>query len=257
MKVLFFNLLKGIPELEREERCIAFLRKQNIDICGLAELNGWEDGNRLSIFARRAGFNYSVLGKSRQSNYHVGLLAKYPLKPRVVTANLRNAILHADISLPKRKVSLVILHLHPKGEDERLQEWQAIRPEVGREGTLLLGDFNALSPMDQYPLNLLSDFQEKGLTKFGTTFLRRELIQQIINDGFVDTLGVFSQRMIPTIPTPLNVDQDHCAPLRLDYIFCSRDIQQFLLSASVIRTTETDFLSDHYPVLAEFSFHNH
>ena len=259
MKILFLNVYQGIPEPEREEQIRAFLKRENPDVCGLAELNGWEKNTRFASFAQKAGFPYHLLSLSSQSSYHVGLLAKYPLERKALAGSFRNAALAARIVLPEKKITAIVLHLHPRSEDDRLSELQNILtpdPHHYHHSTLLLGDFNALSPEDEYPPEMLSLLKNKGITKFGISSLRKEVIQKTREAGFVDTARHFSPLFTPTAPTHFITDPAHALPCRLDYIFCTEDLVPFLKAASTLRTPETNMLSDHYPVRAELSFHN-
>lgn len=57
-----------------------------------------------------------------------------------------------------------------------------------------------------------------------------------------------------TVPTAINEDPYHVAPMRLDYILSTDEFAQFLSYAHVDNSNRTQQLSDHLPVLAEFCF---
>jgi hypothetical protein len=56
---------------------------------------------------------------------------------------------------------------------------------------------------------------------------------------------------LPSVPTPINFDQSHAAPMRLDYMLATDTVFEFeVLSCSIIHSADTHSLSDHYPIVA-------
>jgi exonuclease III len=118
-----------------------------------------------------------------------------------------------------------------------------------------MGDMNSLSPQDPYDENVvLSEMHKVGLDKFGKGKLRYEVIKKILDFGFADSLKQFWANFEYSVPTVFNIDEAHFTKLRLDYIFVTRNLLPYLLKSEVIRTEETNQLSDHFPVAAEFNF---
>jgi exodeoxyribonuclease-3 len=115
-----------------------------------------------------------------------------------------------------------------------------------------MGDLNTLSPQDEYDQNkLLLSLRHKNIKKFGIKQLQIKVIPRLLEAGFTDTLKHYSNKLEPTIPTSLNSDKDHVIPLRLDYIFVSKNLLPFLSHAEIIKREQTDQVSDHFPIFAE------
>ncbi|MBT5396148.1 MAG: hypothetical protein HOJ63_06470, partial [Flavobacteriaceae bacterium] len=63
-----------------------------------------------------------------------------------------------------------------------------------------------------------------------------------------------------TFPTPALIDKYNYTPqtivqnrVRIDYILASPALAKYCIEAKIFNQKETDMLSDHYPILAEFS----
>ena len=117
-----------------------------------------------------------------------------------------------------------------------------------------MGDFNSLSPLDKYDdAKILASMKQVGIGKFGRGKLRKEVIQKVMDAGFIDTIKEFSKTFEYSVPTMYCKDKNHFADLRLDYLFITRPLVDSLKNARIIRTEETNQLSDHFPLLAEFA----
>ena len=78
-------------------------------------------------------------------------------------------------------------------------------------------------------------------------------IEAVLGHGFIDVVA--SQRSadspyVGTFPTRLIDDKDHGPDRRIDFIFVSRNLQESVLSAGILRDATTEVLSDHIPVVA-------
>jgi len=127
---------------------------------------------------------------------------------------------------------------------------------------VLAGDFNGFSPADRNHY----DSDERLVPFFRQLDARiaddRNLndgrldyggIQTILDGGFVDVVAARrtpGEGFIGTFPTPLVNDADHGSSRRLDYIFVSTNLADRVTKAAIIRTEQTEMLSDHLPVTA-------
>ena len=57
-----------------------------------------------------------------------------------------------------------------------------------------------------------------------------------------------------TVPSKMNEDSYHAAPMRIDYILATENISAGCTEAFVDKTDETETISDHFPVIATFCF---
>jgi len=256
MKTLYINIYEGCQEPERFERLVRFVKKINPYFLGLSELNHWQDNNyqKLKEFEKRSGYK-SVAFADATSGYNLGIFSNQKnTYKKVITQGFKTGMIRTDFEYKNKDLCLIITHLHSKNEDLRLKELEKIFGNVPKDKPcLLMGDLNSLSPQDAYDEeNILRFMKSINSSKFGTTSIRREVIKKIENFGFVDCVKKFSKKFEYSVPAPYNKDQEHFQKLRLDYFFANKKLAKFLKSAQIIRNKETDQLSDHYPIMAEF-----
>lgn len=165
---------------------------------------------------------------------------------------------------------MIVTHLDPHDAEMRLSEAHHIDRQ-GREHPLLLvfGDLNALSPRDRefydrdHLLTALLSTPELKRKFVYTDYDGEEAIDYRVMEKFfvggrlVDVTASDEREeghLERTVPTAINEDPYHVAPMRLDYILSTDEFAQFLSYAHVDNTNRTQHLSDHLPVLAEFCF---
>jgi len=256
MKILYLNILKGCQEPKRYRRLVDFVKAEAPDICGFCEANGWDENNedRAKDFSREANFHSYVLGLSPRTKYHTVLFFKNanPYE-RKRNENFRNAVVEVRL-VGKKSLRILLVHFSPYEEDNRMAELKNLLQEDISENTILLGDLNALSPQDNYnQTEVLAGMKTAGIIKFGKDRLRFNVIQNTLDNGFIDAVKKFHPGFEYSVPTAYNRDKEHFTKLRLDYIFVSPDLVKSLQFAEIIRNPETEQLSDHYPVVAGFN----
>jgi exonuclease III len=165
-----------------------------------------------------------------------------------------------------------VLHLTVKGWRERLLEAariiaQAKASMLAGRHTLVLGDFNALSPLDrayyaEHPG--VQDYQrlcdrERGWAGTNDGELDFSVMESFAAAGLVDLVAQRTQAARPFLsyPTPLlEADPSSGSHLgrgmRIDYILASPKLAERCSFAGVINDDATSLQSDHYPVMAEF-----
>ncbi|MDP2932569.1 MAG: endonuclease/exonuclease/phosphatase family protein [bacterium] len=259
MKILYLNILKGCPEAVRLERIVDFVKKQNPDVLGLSELNNWDknDCAILESFKAQTGLSHCVFANSINTSYHLALFSKSTsssIEPPIQT--FRNAAVGVSVFSGPEPLQIFLFHLSPINEDSRLLELETLFQKIKlNKPAILIGDMNSLSPQDDYKKQeVLAQMKQTGIKKFGAESLRFEAIQKILDYGFIDAVKKFHSGFEYSVPTPYNRDKEHFTKLRLDYIFVSPDLEKNLKSAEIIRDIETNQLSDHFPVAAEFDF---
>ncbi len=255
MMVLYLNVLEGCQEQDRFEKIINFVKKENPDVLGLSELNDWDknDFSRLKEFQERTKLSNVSFCVSK-SGYHLALFSKFKIQqPTTNNADFRNGEVTGNLEINGKNIFVILTHLNPGTEDERLDEIKIILQQIkDKENVILMGDMNSLSPHDDYEDFVLDEIKKRKITKFGENKLRRDVITKVESFGFVDLVKIFSSNFEFSVPSPITPEKDklmhHFTKLRLDYIFVKRLSPNF---AKIIRDKETDLLSDHYPVVAE------
>ena len=256
-KIIYINLYEGCKEKNKFLKVINFIKKERPDILGLSELNQWDKNNfsKLNKFKKQIDLNHSIFCKA-SSGYNLGLFSKYKLTDRVIISkNFKTGMIKASISIKNKKLSIILTHLHSMGEDLRLKEIDIIKNYVNKkEKVIFMGDLNSLSSKDNYnEPRLLKAMKKIKSNKFGERILRKEAIDKITKLGFIDSVRKFSKSFEYSVPTKYNKDQNHFGRLRLDYIFITKNLFKKLSKAKIIRTKETNQLSDHFPVVAEIN----
>ena len=77
--------------------------------------------------------------------------------------------------------------------------------------------------------------------------LECKAIKAVRRVGLQDTFTLLNKKWDYTIPTDV-LSKKKESGIRIDYIFCSSDIN--VLDASIIKNSWTEKASDHYPVTA-------
>ncbi len=245
MKVLYLNLYEGVRERERFERIISFINEEDPDIVVLVELEGWMDGEdrKVDLFLERTGFSFFSFNK--------GNVALFSKKPLLKTIGIRHGVMKVYLT---ENFSFIVAHLNHRDEESRLEEVKDILENTNfDESSILIGDLNSLSPLDNYEEEqLIKHFKTINLKKFGVEKLRFDVQKKIIDFGLIDTVKRFSSSFEYSVPTKFNKDPNHAAKLRLDYLYVTPNLMSKLKYSKIIRTEETEMLSDHFPIVAEF-----
>lgn len=256
---MVYNIYQGGGE--RLQNIATVVRRENPDILGVLEANGWSDNGQRTLrsYSEAIGLPYYFLSKSN-TEYDLALFSKE--QPIAITAHrehVHHSVISAEFSFSDHDPILITLvHLNPFNEDARVAELQKLATMLAEhktKKTVLMGDFNLISPHDPYNHQaLLATLQAQGIKKFGETALRFDAFHVLESTGFRDAMALTNQPFAPTVPTPANADYAHAAPLRLDYIFVSPALITSLTAAHVITAPPADRASDHYPLVADFNW---
>lgn len=250
MRIASYNLYEGAQHTRTELE--EFVAKQKLDVLCLQEANGWADGSpsQLEEFARVTGLNFQVYGDSN-TRFKLATFSKTPITNSTVhTDGLWHSAIHSVVQLDDAPLHIWNVHLNPGTEDARLAEANLLMSLVDpNEHNLITGDFNSLSRSDRYPGELIYDLAARGIAKFGTTNLHYDVTDFFTKAGMVDIAASLDQRS-NTVPTPANEDASHAAELRLDYMFATQGLARVIKEIAVIKTSLTDVISDHYPIVA-------
>lgn len=254
-KLLHWNVLDGGSR--RLDGICAFLRGGAYDVVTLNELNGF-DSAKLRAWGARCGLPHSQL--LAKSAYHLGILSRHPLT--VVKAETGSPWAHGLLCVRVLGLQLCVTHLNPHDSTKRTAEARRIVSGLPRrEGFMLMGDLNTLSPLDEsahaaaglleqvghgpYARQLSRKFLERG----GTRIDYRPM-ETLLRGGLHD-VGVDGGH---SVPTKINADHMHFAMLRLDYCLVNAHLRErcgagaHAPHAQLVRNGETDALSDHYPL---------
>ena len=269
LKIMTYNVLTGFDwnqDSTRGTNLIEWVNKHKPDVLALQEMNGFTP-ERLAIFAKKWGHDYSAIAKT--DGYPVAITSNQPI---IIKEKLIEGLWHGMLHCETHGIDFFVVHLSPADWKFRRKEANLISDKI--EATagetdkyIVLGDFNAHSPFDsefnkKFPYQL--ERYRKGDAK-GTN--------KNLNEGDYDysVLSIFlslslidvAEKHVPlyertTCPTPLNVprwltaEEMDKTKHRIDFILVSPELAQKCNGAWIFNGEENYYLSDHYPVMAEF-----
>lgn len=269
LKIITYNIWNGFDwgkDNARHDRFLQWVKDQSPDVMALQELCGYTE-EKLKEDASSWGHPYSVLLKTK--GYPVGITSS---KPIALKEKLLEGLWHGMLHVKTHDINFFVVHLSPADYAFRMRETAIITERVQavkEEAYIILGDFNAVSPMDA-DLNLV---KSSLLNRYRQGDARNEKYNNL-RDGEWD-YGVMSgflalpaidvcHRLIPSperysFPVPILIGQyyddiDHIkrSRHRIDYIMVSPELAQKCVKAEIFHNERTDDLSDHYPVSVSF-----
>lgn len=235
------------------------IQKAQPNLLGLSEAVRWyeNDRARLTEISNSTQLPFTFYGKAN-TKYDLSFLASHPpVHIEAIHEGFHHAIIKAVYNpAPLGELAIFIVHLDPRSENERVEEIRRlITLAKPYQHTILAGDFNSLSQDDPYDrTELLETLHTKQIIKFGSDTLRFDCIAMLESHGFLDSRKILNIPFYTTVPTSINNDPMHAAPLRLDYIFITTSLKSFLSASAPIKNEFTETASDHYPIFADFTF---
>lgn len=261
MKIISFNVLKGglkgISFPNRLSRIIQVIKQSRADIVGIQEGCTWDrhDFQILKSVSKQTGYPFFEIsiGNTTDSGfqYNTIFLSKYVLKSsKRFSHEFRNSALEVTIDADFGPLALFNVHLTPKKEIERKKEIDIIIKRAQKyNNSIILGDLNSLSSDDYNIITLPDLFNEKQKSKFLTEGeISFFIIPVLQKNGYTDVFALKKKNTIMTVPTESNVDIEHETPLRLDYIWVSKNITKHIRTCGIIKNKTTEHASDHYPI---------
>lgn len=254
LRIAHYNIFSGGGE--RLDKIKEVITLMSPDVCCVLEAAGWEENlSFYEAYCKQMGFSYFYFSKAN-SRHNIAVFSKLQLIVSSVTESIKHVIVKAVIDEGDQKgTALFFLHLSPVSEDARLLEVAALLNSIDHKiPTLVLGDFNSLSPFDQYKKeSLLHSFKQKNITKYGTDVLRFDVIPKMESSGFVDVFRYLKKGFEYSVPTAMNTDPNHEMKLRIDYVFANDCVLDQIISTDFEKGTLTDSASDHYPLWVDIA----
>lgn len=196
--------------------------------------------------ARSWGHPYVQLCKVK-TGYHLGFTSRKPIKN--VHLISKEGLWHGIIHGQTHGIDFFVLHLAPRPEDIRLVETEIVLSEIRKiqsvdRPTVLLGDFNSASRLD-------NDYYRHEF-KYEPIY---NVMDQYMNSGYVDLVhqhqGTISEKQASMSSFLIENKKGFW---RIDYILASSQLAKKCISARVMKDPVTEYLSDHYPVMADFDW---
>lgn len=269
LKVISYNIWNGFEwgkDSIRKENVVDWIDKQKPDVVALQELCGFTQ-EKLSDLAKEWGHSYSEILKTE--GYPVGITSNKPIQVKErILENMHHGALHCKT----HGVDFFVIHFSPFSYKKRHQEAGIILSKLSevkkkQNKYMVLGDFNALSPFDAHLYhgneNLLSSKREsekehKHVRNLWNGELEFGVVAKFIGFPLIDVTQKYTQNRDDRVSCPTQVFEQEkgegrpSRSTRIDYIFVSPELGKICTSASVCNSEENWYLSDHYPVVAEF-----
>ena len=262
MKILTYNILEGTVSPfggmdDRFNLVVQIVQSSKADVVALQECVGWEKNG--SALLRRFE---SAVGMRGAMVVTQGFPLAIMIRPdldiisaRATTEGFWHGVLDVlTVDQNGSQVRFLATHLHPRNTSKLMEIRRVIRHHHLGERTVLMGDLNSISHLDEVVSEDLSEptfvrHSRDGMLDFRVT----ELLEA---SGFVDTyVACGEDGPKNTIPTPA-ADKSDFTPARLDYIFVSSEMADAVISSHVIDDDLTRRASDHFPLLLELQDHS-
>lgn len=249
MKILTYNLRNGATDTY--DILVDFIKQEKPDIVCVQEANGWtnNDSELIQRFADRTGLKHFSLGNSN-TDFKLVTFSKQPIiSSQCITEGFWHSALKITVPWNKKQLTVWNIHLDPRTPAHRQEETMRLLSHINQpvEQIIITGDFNSISPADDYSPHLLKNLLAAGIQKFGTEQLSYDAMTAFIDTGLIDTMAAHNS-ITTTVPTAANQDEAHAIALRLDYFMTSPDVNDSITSVSVIKNHLTNRISDHYPI---------
>jgi endonuclease/exonuclease/phosphatase family metal-dependent hydrolase len=273
-RVITYNIWNGYDfgkDEPRRGRVNEWIKEQEPTIVALQELCEYTP-DKLANDAKTWGHQHSALLKT--TGYSVGLTSAYPI---VIKEKIMSGMHHGALHCQTNGIDIFVVHLSPMSYLKRRKEASIILEkltEVRKKNDryVVLGDFNAHSPMDADLYNpngaLISRLREsnKDNPVEGNLFngnLDYAVISAFLSFPLIDVCQPFTNGLDErgSFPGQVLGEINHetkealiSRNERIDYVLVSPELSTKCTAAKVCNGEENYFLSDHYPVIATFKF---
>ncbi|MFK0642906.1 endonuclease/exonuclease/phosphatase family protein [Ochrobactrum sp. BD22] len=215
-------------------------------------------GTLLHDMEKRIGMR-GFLAMAPRTGQNVAIFIRDPLRPlsfETDGANFHHALATLKVDIPGSAQSLTLIsaHLSPNGPAVRRSEAAYLIAHAAPNAyALLTGDFNSASPHDPDPVGfdaLPAHHRARYLAE-DLNGIDRSVLANLEAAGWVDIGHKLDKAIIPTVPATAFADTEF-ATMRCDYVLATAVLAANAKHYEVIRTTETNTASDHYPIVTYF-----
>ncbi len=271
VKVISYNIWNGFDwgkDQERKEEMIRWVKKQQPDVLALQELCGYTP-EKLREDAKKWGHSYAEILKT--SGYPVGITSSKPIKIKEkILENMHHGALHCSTW----DIDFMVVHFSPFSYKKRQEEAKIVLAKLDQirqeqDKVIVLGDFNALSPFDAdlyknrrevLEKRRASEKEHEHVRNLQDEELEYGVIASFLGFPLIDVVQRHTTTWDDRVSCPTQVFEEKKGEgrkpgsTRIDYILTSPELATRCVQATVLNKQETYYLSDHYPVVAEFQF---
>ena len=272
LKVITYNVLYGFHHNTTEHIAVNWLLNEAPDVVVLQELKGY-NLDKLQALSLQWGHAYCYLWNRPGSAQPLAITSNAPI------TNLETLkISEKDKGFLVAKtygITFMNVHLHPNNVLRRREEAISVISRYKQltengEDVIILGDFNAMSPLDQsyiskYLKVYLKRRIEKGKCKdlinnctawdysVMQTFYDASLTDVVYNH-LMDKNALINSKNYGTFPSmaSININDKKTRSQhlhRLDYVLMAKNSRFKIESVKIVQNDITETISDHYPVV--------
>ncbi|MDO5977406.1 endonuclease/exonuclease/phosphatase family protein [Flavivirga spongiicola] len=269
IKIMTYNIWNGFDwgkDEARRDEFVTWVDFHKPDVLALQELCGYTQETLLRE-AKKWGHPYAEILKT--SGYPVGITSNKPIQ---VKAKILDGMHHGALHCKTNGIDFFVIHFSPFSYKKRHLEAKTILEklfQISKEQNkyIVLGDFNAVSPFDadlyKNKANLIStmkasEVEHDHVRNLCHGDLEYGVMGALLGYPLIDVTQRYTTGWDNRISCPTRVfetkkgDKPNENSKRIDYILASPFLAEKCINAKVLNQKETYYLSDHYPVLAEF-----
>jgi exodeoxyribonuclease III len=269
LRILSYNVWVGFNRGESTDKGVDWIKDQKPDVVALQELVGVKQTGLVTLGERWGHPHAEIL---RDEGYPVGITSRTPIK---VIERRTEKMHHGYLHVETAGVQFFVVHLSPFRYRMRNHEakiiCEALDPLLkSGEPVIVLGDFNAVSPLDAEALSTKTALLERmSKSDAGNAKLENlrdgafdfNVLQQFYDGGLVDQCyerlhmrpdfkGTFPSRIFdPEQPWAVYEAQLR----RIDYVLMDPATAKRATQVEIVRDGVVNEISDHYPIVVEMA----
>ncbi len=238
------------PDSSRLCRVLEVIAQQKAEVLGIQEIElGEEKQDEFSLAMRNiCSYPYNI-SFDCDKKWTVALFSRMlPSSSRLVSERIK--VIEMVFPTKIGPLSICNVYLSYLNERERLPQIIDVLRELYRnKNSILMGDFNALSPEDNIPQSAVDSFSPRMIEKYCRDGnLCYDTIEAVLNQGYIDVgLQFYKPEQITDQTDLLGGTGNHNRPLRMDFIFAKGGILQYLKDFTLVREGLARTASDHFP----------
>ncbi len=244
--------------LSRLEKVLRVIDEQNADVFGLQEtlLTKGDDNELVSALRRTGHYQHEIIFSNEQKPVFCDMTVGTAMfsKQAPLSTFRGNGVRAVGMTFPISFGSLSIcsVYLSSISEANRLPQIKEVLEILrGQEYSILMGDFNAISPEDSLQDTVIDHFSDKMKKKYCREGkLCYDTIESVLNEGYIDVGLLYHSPTKITDQTDLSgptTGGGHTMPIRMDYIFATPEVLPHITEFALVNKDLARTASDHFP----------
>lgn len=264
IQLMVWNILEGwhdkdafgkmVWNEDRFQACHQLIQEHSPDILVLNEaLWACPVEGYFIDYAKLLGFPF-VCAEVYDGHWGNCILSRFPIISKTPFSIYNRSGLSVILDTPVSPTSIATYHPHPsRYPQNKAKDYAALVEGKEGVGSIVCGDFNAISPEDEIHLEKMvaafAHFSKDPLSAFARFTEGGQAVFPALTDlGFTDAIPLSKRDY--TIPTDL-ISKNKDSAMRIDHIWANSNI--LVEDGGVLHHSLADLGSDHYPTYLIFS----